>query len=239
MKQSPSIAKLLPALVQVQSQVATIPYDSNNTFFNAKYASLTAIMEHLRPLLNANGCAVVHGTELPVYTDQQVLRAVDVFATLLHTSGEWISISVTVPVEADPVAKGSDIRMPNPQTLGKAITYARRYAISALFALVSDEDTDGNHPARDPRPSATKPESKPEPKRAEPPTHESFRAWDGTDSDALTFAFPIKDSASFGKPMGTMTTDALQKFVTWAGVKPQYLPVRSRADAILLSREAK
>jgi hypothetical protein len=63
--------------------------------------------------------------------------------TLYHTSGEWISGTQLVnPVKNDP------------QGLGSAITYARRYSLSAILGLVSDDDDDAN--------TATKPDVKQE-----------------------------------------------------------------------------
>lgn len=35
-----------------------------------------------------------------------------------------------------------DISSPNPQDYGKALTYARRYSISAIFGIASEDDTD-------------------------------------------------------------------------------------------------
>lgn len=214
MQHSESIKALLPALLKVQEKVRTIAYDSKNTFFNAKYASLTVIMETVRPWLTEAGLILTQGTENPVHHDG-VLRSLDVTATLLHAaSGEWYTVRVTVPIEADPVSKGSDVRMPNPQTLGKAVTYARRYVVSALLALVTDEDTDGNHPERDPRQqtdkaSASKPSASKGadiPKRAQPPK------FDGSLQAAMTFPYPGKGE-NHGKPLGEVEVGALSKAV--------------------------
>ena len=54
--------------------------------------------------------------------------------TLIHTSGQWISGEYWL----NP-AKPND-----PQALGSATTYARRYALSALVGVCSEEDDDGN-----------------------------------------------------------------------------------------------
>jgi hypothetical protein len=83
--------------------------------------------------------------------------------TLYHTSGEWISGTQLVnPVKNDP------------QGLGSAITYARRYSLSAILGLVSDDDDDAN--------TATKPEPKQEVKAPEKPVSPTVE----TPSESIT-----------------------------------------------------
>jgi hypothetical protein len=69
---------------------------------------------------------------------------------LLHTSGEWISSTFTIPVLPQVVAKGQD-PVQSPQGYGSALTYALRYALAAIVGIAPDDD-DGNaasfvHPA--------------------------------------------------------------------------------------------
>jgi hypothetical protein len=66
---------------------------------------------------------------------------------LVHTSGEWLASVVPVPV-----AKG------DAHGLGSALSYGRRYGLSALLALSTDEDDDGNAAAKAP---PAKPQAKP------------------------------------------------------------------------------
>lgn len=237
MQHSEHIGKLLAALVKAQADIKTIGYDSKNTFFNAKYASLTAIVENIRPILARHGLVVVQGSENTRYDARDVVMSLDVTATLFHESGEWLRVSHTVPVEADPISKGSDIRMPNPQTIGKAVTYGRRYVLSSLLCLVTDEDTDGNHPARDPRQQSQpapkkadpKPDAKPEPEGNAPIGTE----WDGTDEDAFGFVLPVRFKGYEGKPLRDIPHADLAEFVAKAGVKPRYIHIVNRINAIL------
>lgn len=72
---------------------------------------------------------------------------------LIHESGEWIEDMATVPLPKN-----------DPQGYGSAMTYARRYALSAITGLYQDDD-DGNAaslPEKAPKPAAKK-ESDPEP----------------------------------------------------------------------------
>jgi hypothetical protein len=63
----------------------------------------------------------------------ETLQAVTVESRIIHTSGEWISTTVTIPVTK-----------PDAHGLGSALTYGRRYSVSALLAISADEDDDAN-----------------------------------------------------------------------------------------------
>ena len=135
MNKSDSITNLVKALTTFQGKMTAVKKDSTNPFYKSKYASLDTIWETIRKPLSDNGLSVAQTMNL--IEDKSVLDT-----TLYHTSGEWISGTQLVnPVKNDP------------QGLGSAITYARRYSLSAILGLVSDDDDDAN--------VATKPESKP------------------------------------------------------------------------------
>jgi len=91
------------------------------------YATLDAIMDMIRPALAANGLAVIHSLDKD---DQGTVCE----TRLLHSSGQWISTWV-------PVLVGESA---NAQGWGGAITYARRYGLCSLLAIVADEDDDAN-----------------------------------------------------------------------------------------------
>ena len=136
MNKSESITNLVKALTNFQGKMTAVKKDSVNPFYKSKYASLDTIWETIRKPLSENGLSVAQ--TMGVDNDKSVLET-----TLYHTSGEWISGTQLVnPVKNDP------------QGLGSAITYARRYSLSAILGLVSDDDDDAN--------TATKPEIKQE-----------------------------------------------------------------------------
>jgi hypothetical protein len=130
MNRSESIKSLAAALAKAQAEFPSIPRDktvqvktkSGGTYTFA-YAPLDTIMEKIRPALKANGLAFM-----------QSLNGESLTTTLLHTSGEWLATDA-MPIRA--VDSG-------PQALGSAITYARRYALTALLGLVTEDDDDGN-----------------------------------------------------------------------------------------------
>ncbi len=62
---------------------------------------------------------------------------VSVETVLMHKSGEWISSTIEMPVMDQ---KGTN----SAQSVGIIITYARRYAITAMFGICAQDDSDGN-----------------------------------------------------------------------------------------------
>jgi hypothetical protein len=130
MERSESIKALSMALAKFHSQVGKIEKDANNPFFKSNYASLSHILQEVsEPLQNA-------GLVIAQFPDGTGLVTM-----LIHSeTGEYISSNYTMPV-----AKQND-----PQAVGSAITYARRYAVSSILSLnVSDDD--GNAAAVQPK----------------------------------------------------------------------------------------
>lgn len=123
---SEQLDKLAIALNKAQGQLKAAVKDKENPFFHSKYATLGSVWDACREALLANGFSVIqHGTDVdgkPVLT-----------TTLLHASGQWISGDYLLnPIKNDP------------QAVGSAWTYARRYGLAAMVGVVTDEDDDGN-----------------------------------------------------------------------------------------------
>lgn len=156
--QSDSIAKLADALAKAQKAIKPAAKDSTNPHFGSKYADLASVWEACREPLADNGLALV---QMP-----QAAEGGTVLVTrLLHTSGEWIE-SVT------PLLIGEKSTM---QTLGSALTYARRYGLAAMVGVVADEDDDGNTATA--TPAARTPYRKPaQATTGEDPKNEARRA---------------------------------------------------------------
>lgn len=115
---------LTEALTAFQADLPRVELDATNPHFKSKYASLGSVTKAVLPKLAEHGFAFSVGS----FVDNGLL-VVD--AHLLHESGE--SRSLQFPI-ADT----------NPQKIGSALSYARRYALSALTGVVADEDDDGN-----------------------------------------------------------------------------------------------
>lgn len=122
---SETIAKVTAALVGVQSDVESVEKTSTNPHFGNNYADLNAFLHVLRIPLAAHGLMMMQG---PGMEDGRVVLD----TLLVHESGEWIRNRAAAPMQKN-----------DPQGVGSAITYLRRYSLAALFAI-PQEDDDGN-----------------------------------------------------------------------------------------------
>lgn len=184
MQQSSSLAKLAPALVALSAELQAVAKDKQNPHFKNTYATLDAITEYVRPLLAKHGLAIIQGGEA---TDGHV---VTLTTTLLHTSGEWISTTLTLPLDKA-----------NAQGVGSAVTYGRRYSLGAILSLTTDEDDDG---AAASKPAAQKPSAqRPPVRREQPPTPAAV--------GPLTRTTPLDFGKAWkGKTVASLTTKDLQ-----------------------------
>ena len=115
--------ELTKALVKFHMEVGKIKKDADNPFFKSKYASLSNILDIVTPVLVQCDLNIM---QMPV--DDGNLRTV-----LSHVSGEMVESTFNMKITKN-----------DPQSMGSAITYARRYAIGAILNLNIDEDDDGN-----------------------------------------------------------------------------------------------
>ena len=126
MNSSDELDKLAPALVKAQAALPSVVKDGVNPHFKSRFATLGAITDAALPALNANGFALVQGGG---YCSDDA--GLEVATRLLHDSGQWLESSVRVPMVK-----------PDPQAMGSAITYARRYLLAAMLGIVADDDDD-------------------------------------------------------------------------------------------------
>lgn len=127
MNKSESIKNIASALAKFQAEVINPKNTQNNPFYNSKYAPLQDVLNLVRPLLSKYGLSVIQhpsgdGVNISIST------------MLLHESGEWI--------EFEPLVLKAD--KATPQGAGSAITYGRRYALSAVLGIASEDDDDAN-----------------------------------------------------------------------------------------------
>lgn len=132
MKSSETTAKVFAALVAAQGEMPAIHRDRENSHFRNRYATLDSIVDAVRPVLARHGLAVASGVGTPHTSEAGTLLAFSVTTRLIHISGEWIESSVVLPIAKN-----------DPQGAGSAVTYGRRYSLSALLSLATDDDDDG------------------------------------------------------------------------------------------------
>ena len=135
---SPTVGAIAAALSKAQSTITHAAKTHSNPQTRSKYADLTGIIDVAREPLTQNGLALVQAPyHLPGDPPTVVL-----VTTVLHESGEWLR-SVT-PVNARKMVKGGEYMVADDmQTIGSAITYARRYALASMLGI-GQEDDDGN-----------------------------------------------------------------------------------------------
>ena len=124
METSQTIGKLTVALAKAQGEIEAAKKDSLNPHFRSKYADLASVRDAIQAALSKHGIAYV---QFPEGGPDTVT-----ITTVLACGDEWMRASYEMrPAKADP------------QGMGSAITYARRYALAAAVG-VAPEDDDGN-----------------------------------------------------------------------------------------------
>src|SRR3990172_7760244 len=135
MQKSESIGKLAEALAKAQSKIKSAKKTADNPFYRSKYADLDAVIEASRDALAENGLAIIQPVEME--GDFYFIETM-----LLHSSGEWISSRLKItPMKQ--VKDSGWVPSPDPQSIGVAISYGRRYAYQAMICGAAEDD-DGN-----------------------------------------------------------------------------------------------
>ena len=116
---------LAKALINVQQHLVPAMKDANNPFTRSSYATLNSVMESCRDALLRNGIWLCQ-YPVPVETP----GCIGLATKLTHAeSGQWQNSVAVVPLPKS-----------DPQGMGSAITYARRYALSAMLGIVTEDD---------------------------------------------------------------------------------------------------
>jgi hypothetical protein len=119
MNKSDNISTLAAALVKAQAKIGAAKKDSENPFFKSKYADFGQILEACKDALLEEGLTIVQ------LVGRDYLNTI-----ILHESGEWIEDQMTLSIN----------QQNNPQAVGSAITYARRYALQAALLIPTEDD---------------------------------------------------------------------------------------------------
>ena len=122
MNQSKKINKLVAALSNAQAEIKAAKKDSKNPYFKSDYADLTSIWEAAKYSITKNGFAVIQTMD---YRDDKIILV----TTLAHKSGQWMKSFLPLTIIKH-----------DPQAVGSAITYARRYALAAILNICTADD---------------------------------------------------------------------------------------------------
>ena len=139
MNKSESIKELSVALSKFQGEITNPANTAVNPFFKSKYAPLNDVLNTIRPILSKHGLSVIQSPSSEGET-------ISITTMLIHDSGEWIE-TLPLNLKMDKVTA---------QGAGSAITYARRYSLSAVLGISSEDDDDGNNAESKPTNVGTK-----------------------------------------------------------------------------------
>ena len=131
-KRSDEINEIVKALVKVQAEIKNPKKEANNPFFKSKYSTLDSVIETYKELCSKNDLVVMENPVSKVTESGKSLIGVEIL--LMHSSGQFINFD---PYLLSPVKN-------DPQGVGSSITYARRYTLSSVFNIASEDDDDGN-----------------------------------------------------------------------------------------------
>jgi hypothetical protein len=129
MRQSESIKNLLPALMDAQKEIPTMPKNAKAYGYN--YTDLDTITSVIKPILARHNISYMQSVGM----DDEGRSTLT--TRIFSRDGEYIEDVTALPVIQS--AKNNSA-----QTMGMAITYVRRYALCAMLGITSDEDVDAN-----------------------------------------------------------------------------------------------
>lgn len=194
MRHSETLGALAKALAAAQAEIENAHKNASNPHFRSSYADLAEIINTARPVLTKHGLSVV---QLPGYADGRVT----VETILLHESGEWLSGVAEAPAQKQ-----------DPQGVGSALTYLRRYSLAAVCCM-AQEDDDGNaavQPRREDRERGNGGRSRTTPTTSPTtPTGSGGGSWDRV----------MPFGRGKGKKLGELSVEALEATITWCQEK--------------------
>lgn len=129
MNKSENIGQLALALSKLQGEITDAP--KNKKGYNYQYADLESFLKIVRPLCFKYELAI---SQLCV-SDPSNAHLIGVETLLTHSSGEWISSTMYMPIEEK---KG----MSAAQCSGTVLSYCRRYALAAVLNITQVEEGD-------------------------------------------------------------------------------------------------
>lgn len=122
-----SIAKLTEAMAAAAQEFGEVIKDVTNPFFKSTYADLSTLISATRSQLGKHGLVIFQG---PGFNEAS---GPSITTLLSHVSDEWIAVDLPLPAA----------RL-DPQGVGSALTYSRRYGYGPMLNVAAEEDDDAN-----------------------------------------------------------------------------------------------
>jgi hypothetical protein len=133
---SETVKSIYKDIIEMQKELRDIGKDSKGYGYN--YTSFDSLVQYLRPLMTKHNLGFIQSP-----TDRGLTTRI------IHTSGEWIEETMETD---EATLKGMNLY----QAIGSKITYYRRYMLSSMVGIASDEDIDASD-----KKFATKPTKQP------------------------------------------------------------------------------
>ena len=109
-------------LLEIQKEIEPVAKTSDNPFYKSKYFDINALLEAVKPILSKHNVVLLQPlTHIEGHT---------AIKTILVDTDTGDAIEETVPITENP----------DPQKMGSAITYFRRYALQSLLGLQAEDD---------------------------------------------------------------------------------------------------
>lgn len=138
MMTSEKIDLIAPALLAAQKEIGNATKNAKNPHFKNNYADLGAVIDAVKEPLNKNGIVILQ-------TLSHGLDGLHLTTRLLHTSGQFIQDTASTPLPKN-----------DPQGVGSATTYLRRYCLSAITCITNQDDDGVAAMAAKPAPAPAK-----------------------------------------------------------------------------------
>ena len=165
---SKEINHIIPALIEAQANYPKIVFDVHVEYPTTKgpkkysYASLSNILESIRPILTQNKVLIMQ-------TMRPEGEKTKIITSLIHSSGQYVASEVLIALPYG-----------DPQAAGTIITYFKRYTLAAIAGIQADDDDDGKQGSDSGKPPSAQSKKEPDKKKELP----------GMSSEAFQKALP-------------------------------------------------
>ena len=113
---------LTAKLLKVQQEIAGVKKTAENPFFNSMYFDINGLLDVVKPVLSKHGLVILQPLDMVEGKSCIVTMIID------PESGEELASAIPLP------------ELSNPQQMGSAITYYRRYSLQSILSLQSVDD---------------------------------------------------------------------------------------------------
>lgn len=127
MTRSDDIAALAASMAKAQAEITGATKSHENPHFRSRYADLASVWDACRGPLTKHGLAIIQWPRLAHLGGEA--WALELETVLTHTSGQWMADTLAVVLA----------RL-DAQSIGSAITYARRFSLGAVAGVAPDDD---------------------------------------------------------------------------------------------------